>query len=130
MTNARIIIIRSGDGTVRIWNVPERSGQAVQPPIILVNKENDGSGTKQVTQVDWNAAGDKLATGSIDGIGRIWNRQGQLLHTLKRHADVIFCVKWNKKGDLVLTGSKDKTAVIWDATNGDCRQQFEFHTGQ
>ncbi|TPX52511.1 hypothetical protein SeMB42_g01369 [Synchytrium endobioticum] len=122
----------SADGTVRIWNVPDRPGQPVQLPLLVDNSEGKTTATGQniqVTQMDWNSSGDKLATGAVDGTGRIWSRQGVLLHRLQRHADMVLAIKWNKKGDLLLTGSKDMTAVIWDATNGDCRQQFEFHIG-
>ena len=49
---------------------------------------------------------------------------GELKSTL------IFSLKWNKKGDCLLSGSVDKTAIIWDAKTGDCKQQFEYHSGK
>ena len=48
---------------------------------------------------------------------------------LIRHKGPIFSLKWNKKGDYLLSGSVDKTAIVWDIKTGECRQQFEFHTG-
>jgi transducin (beta)-like 1 len=68
-----------------------------------------------------------LATASYDNIARIWNRQGQLIYTLKKHTGPIFALKWNKLADLLLTGSVDKTAIIWDTSTGEARQQFNFH---
>jgi len=69
-----------------------------------------------------------LATGSYDGLARVWTNKGELTATLNKHQGPIFSLKWNKKGDYLLSGSVDKTAIIWDAKNGQVLQQFEFHT--
>ena len=55
---------------------------------------------------------------------------GELKSTLNKHKGPIFSLKWNKKGDCLLSGSVDKTAIIWDAKTGDCKQQFEYHSGK
>jgi transducin (beta)-like 1 len=91
-----------------------------------------------------------LATGSYDGLARIWSKNGQfppvstvsksfsprdslatgvLKNTLNKHKGPIFSLKWNKSGTSLLSGSVDKTAIIWDALTGEVKQQFEFHTG-
>jgi len=70
-----------------------------------------------------------LATGSYDGMARIWSEKGQLVTTLQKHKGPIFSLKWNKSGDSLLSGSVDKTAIIWDAQTGEVRQHFEYHTG-
>lgn len=69
-----------------------------------------------------------MATASYDNIARIWNRHGELIYTLKKHAGPIFTLRWNKLADLLLTASVDKTAIIWDTSTGEQRQQFQFHT--
>jgi transducin (beta)-like 1 len=71
-----------------------------------------------------------LATGSYDGLARVWNDKGELKATLNKHKGPIFSLKWNKKGDSLLSGSVDKTAIIWDAKTGEAKQVFEFHTGE
>jgi transducin (beta)-like 1 len=80
-----------------------------------------------VTTLDWNADGTLLATGSYDGLARIWTEKGELRNVLNKHRGPIFSLKWNKRGDSLLSGSVDKTAIIWDAMTGEVKQQFDFH---
>ena len=83
--------------------------------------------SKDVTTLDWNGDGSLLATGSYDGLARVWRKDGTLVHSLDAHSGPIFSLKWNKKGDVLLSGSVDKTAVAWDATSGIAKQRFAFH---
>lgn len=71
-----------------------------------------------------------LATGNYEGVAKIWDDSGELVHTLKGHKEPIFNVKWNKRGNCLLTGSFDKKAIIWDAHIGEIKQCYEFHTGR
>ena len=133
----------SGDSTARVWSVPAgpsgREAQAkLEKPKVLEHKsDEDGASagdamdtgdenkngewaagankSKDVTTLDWNADGTLLATGSYDGQARIWDTEGKLLMSLKKHKGPIFSLKWNKKGDCLLSGSVDKTAIVWDA---------------
>jgi len=83
--------------------------------------------SKDVTTLDWNGDGSLLATGSYDGLARVWRSDGSLLHSLNEHSGPIFSLKWNKSGTVLLSGSVDKTAVAWDAESGAARQRFAFH---
>jgi len=122
----------SGDSTARIWNIPDGPCHIDHPlmssPVELKHFTNNQEKSKDVTTLDWNAEGSLLATGSYDGIARIWSQNGELRSTLVKHKGPIFSLKWNKKGDLLLSGSVDKTAVIWDVRTGESQQQFEFHS--
>ena len=64
---------RSGDGTARIWSINDSKA----PPIVLQHASD--SDTKDVTTLDWHPTGQVLATGSYDGIARIWTIQGKTL---------------------------------------------------
>jgi transducin (beta)-like 1 len=122
-----ILASGSADSTVRIWEVaPSTSTQL--SPIVLKHAVNvaDGS-SKDVTSIDWNRDGTLIATGSTDGIARVWNLDGQLIHTLKKHDGAICSLKWNQRGDLLLSGSVDKTTIVWDAVKGQVKQQYDFH---
>ena len=102
-----------------------------------VKKENKDGGSaadsewanksKDVTTLDWNGDGSLLATGSYDGLARVWRKDGTLVHSLNEHSGPIFSLKWNKKGTVLLSGSVDKTAAAWDAETGTLRQRFAFH---
>ena len=75
-------ILRSGDSTARIWTVPEGpSGPAaiaggVKVKVLRHVKGKNNEKSKDVTTLDWNGDGSLLATGSYDGIARIWSSNG------------------------------------------------------
>jgi len=131
-----LIASGSSDSTARIWPVwPSPGSNEDSPhldgPIVLEHKSNDIGATqtpRDVTTLDWNCHGTMLATGSYDGLARIWDDSGVLRNTLSKHVGPIFSLKWNKKGDSLLSGSVDKTAIVWDPVSGNIKQQFEFHT--
>jgi len=83
---------------------------------------------KDVTSLDWNCTGNLLATGSYDGFARIWSTSGKLERTLGQHKGPIFALKWNKTGNYILSAGVDRTTIIWEASTGQCKQQFSFHT--
>jgi len=84
---------------------------------------------KDVTTLEWSSDGKLLATGSYDGVARVWSLNGALVHTLRGHKGPIFSLKWNKKGNFLLSGSYDKTTIVWDVSNGSgfIKQQFDDH---
>jgi transducin (beta)-like 1 len=84
---------------------------------------------KDVTTLEWSPDGLLLATGSYDGIARVWNRAGVLVHTLRGHQGPIFSLKWNRRGNFLLSGSYDKTTIVWDVSGsqGFVEQQFSDH---
>ncbi|CAL8468549.1 g8089 [Coccomyxa elongata] len=118
----------SGDSTARIWDLRGMADGGSPKSTVLKHFAKGHEKAKDVTTLDWSGDGSQLATGSYDGLARIWSKDGELRHTLTNHKGPIFSLKWNKKGDLLLSGSVDKTAIIWDGRTGEVKQQFEFHT--
>lgn len=53
-----------------------------------------------------------IATGSYDGIARLWDLSGNVTHQLVGHNAPIKSVKWTDKGRLV-TGSSDRNLCLW-----------------
>lgn len=126
-----LIATGSGDASARIW---EMGGVYASDGLSNVKLLPHGSDTrdlknKDVTTLEWSSSGELLATGSYDGVARIWSRFGALLHTLQGHSGPIFSLKWNKLGNYLLSGSYDKTTIVWDVmeTNGQIVQQFTDH---
>ncbi|KAI8894868.1 WD40-repeat-containing domain protein [Globomyces pollinis-pini] len=117
----------SGDGFARIWSVPNDLTEDV--PFVELAHGNGPDSSRDVTTVCWSPNGNYLATGSYDGLARIWSKTGELKNTLEKHNGPIFNVKWNKTGDLLASVGVDKSAIVWDVRTGDARQQFNFHTG-
>ncbi|GFR43966.1 hypothetical protein Agub_g5109, partial [Astrephomene gubernaculifera] len=120
----------SGDSTARIWNLSTSAAAGGSGRSVVLHHEakQDKTQGKDVTTLDWNADGSLLATGSYDGLARIWGKDGKLRQTLDKHQGPIFALKWNKRGDLLLSGSVDKTAIVWDAKTGEAKQTFDLHT--
>eukprot|EP00591_Stephanopyxis_turris_P007176 CAMPEP_0195530512 /NCGR_PEP_ID=MMETSP0794_2-20130614/33429_1 /TAXON_ID=515487 /ORGANISM="Stephanopyxis turris, Strain CCMP 815" /LENGTH=1193 /DNA_ID=CAMNT_0040662045 /DNA_START=127 /DNA_END=3708 /DNA_ORIENTATION=- len=133
--HTKFIATGSGDASARIW---EMGGQIARNGFIqskLLQHGSPGDRNKDVTTLEWSSDGELLATGSYDGVARVWKRSGELVHVLKQHRGPIFSLKWNKRGNYLLSGSYDKTTIVWDVSqlnnakypNGFVRQQFEFH---
>ncbi|KAH6599203.1 hypothetical protein BASA50_003231 [Batrachochytrium salamandrivorans] len=117
----------SGDGTARIWSMDEDSEGKFPSPVLLQHCSQPGE-TKDVTTLDWSPDGIYLATGSYDGLARIWHKFGDIKFTMQKHQGPVFSLRWSKNGDLLLSGSVDRTAIVWDASTGEARQQFQFHS--
>ncbi|CAK0781123.1 hypothetical protein CVIRNUC_005291 [Coccomyxa viridis] len=126
---APLLASGSGDSTARIWDLSQLAEGGQATSISLPHSSpDDKEKPKDVTTLDWSGNGQLLATGSYDGLARVWSKEGELKNTLNNHRGPIFSLKWNKKGDLLLSGSVDKTAIVWDGRTGEVKQQFEFHT--
>jgi WD40 repeat protein len=121
----------SGDASARIWQMGGGDASAGLGPVRLLPHGEDPRDrkNKDVTTLEWSSDGKLLATGSYDGVARVWSRNGALLHTLRGHKGPIFSLKWNRKGNYLLSGSYDKTTIVWDVSGstGFVEQQFSDH---
>jgi len=121
----------SGDASARIWQMGGADAAAGLGPVRLLPHGEDprDKKNKDVTTLEWSFDGKLLATGSYDGVARVWSRSGALLHTLRGHKGPIFSLKWNKRGNFLLSGSYDKTTIVWDVSGstGFVEQQFNDH---
>mmetsp|Transcript_22155 Transcript_22155/g.40257 ORF Transcript_22155/g.40257 Transcript_22155/m.40257 type:complete len:616 (-) Transcript_22155:75-1922(-) len=126
-----LIATGSGDASARIWEMNGTDAQAGCGAVRLLphgSNVNDLK-NKDVTTLEWSPDGMLLATGSYDGIARVWNRAGVLVHTLRGHQGPIFSLKWNRSGNFLLSGSYDKSTIVWDVSGsqGFVEQQFRDH---
>ncbi|GKY97528.1 hypothetical protein MPSEU_000711000 [Mayamaea pseudoterrestris] len=127
-----LIATGSGDASARIWEMSGGKAKAGLKTVKLLPHGTDASDkkNKDVTTLEWSMNGEYLATGSYDGIARVWSRNGALLHTLRKHTGPIFSLKWNKAGNYLLSGSYDTTAIVWDVSEekqDPVIQQFTDH---
>ncbi|EEC48639.1 predicted protein, partial [Phaeodactylum tricornutum CCAP 1055/1] len=126
-----LIATGSGDASARIWQMRGLYAAAGLTTVKLLPHGTDprDKKNKDVTTLEWSSDGLLLATGSYDGVARVWARNGALMHTLKGHNGPIFSLKWNKRGNFLLSGSYDKTTIVWDVSGpaGFVEQQFTDH---
>ncbi|CAD6985879.1 unnamed protein product [Tilletia controversa] len=131
----------AGDATVRIWDVPlspktgsstadadAKAGASTRIDATAICKHLPLSDKRDVSALDWNPDGTLLASGSYDGILRLWTAQGELFLVMPMHSGPIFGVQWNRTGAQILTASADGTAIVWDLSSGKVRQQFSLHS--
>ncbi len=122
----------SGDASARIWKMGGKNAKGGSDICRLLPHGTNSSDkkNKDVTTLEWSSNGELLATGSYDGVARVWGRTGAIVHTLTRHIGPIFSLKWNKSGKFLLSGSYDKTTIVWDVSGdvGMVKQQFSHHT--
>ncbi|KAI5479814.1 DnaJ family protein [Pseudohyphozyma bogoriensis] len=121
-----------GDSTCRIWDVPtpSKQGEASQQVVSesVVCKHSSAQRRADVGAVAWDPSGSLLATGSEDGIARIWTPSGDLHLVLSMHQRTIFSLKWNSLGTMLLTGSLDNTVCLWNVNSGKVQQQWSTHS--
>jgi hypothetical protein len=127
-----VIATGSGDASARIWEMSGAHAADGLGPVRLLphgTGEPQDQKNKDVTTLEWSSDGQLLATGSYDGIARVWARDGSLVHTLRGHKGPIFSLKWNKRGNYLLSGSYDQTTIVWDVSGstGFVEQQFNDH---
>lgn len=122
----------SGDASARIWTMGGKTAKSgsdkcrlLQHGATSADKKN-----KDVTTLEWSSNGELLATGSYDGVARVWSKTGAIVHTLRGHIGPIFSLKWNKSGNFLLSGSYDKSTIVWDVSGDkeEKKQQFTHHS--
>jgi len=122
----------SGDASARIWEMGGRNARKGSGSCKLLQHGTNSSDkkNKDVTTLEWSSDGELLATGSYDGVARVWRKDGSLVHVLQGHLGPIFSLKWNKKGNFLLSGSYDKTTIVWNVSGdmGSIKQQFNHHS--
>lgn len=108
----------SADSTTRLWRFDPKIDvtETTSKSTILNHRKKDHP--TNVISLNWDPEGKLLATGTFDGVTRIWNLDGQLVHELFHHTQPIFSIKWNHSGSRLLTGSIDKSAVVWNPVDG------------
>jgi FOG: WD40 repeat len=61
-----------------------------------------------VNDLKFSPDGETIATASSDNTVKLWNLQGQLLHTLASHEDRVYSVAFSPDGQTIASGSYDK----------------------
>ncbi|KAL0335593.1 UNVERIFIED_CONTAM: hypothetical protein Sradi_4771200 [Sesamum radiatum] len=87
-----------------------------------------GGHQDSVSSLSFSADGQLLASGSLDGIVKVWDiSRGELKCTLDGPSGGIEWVRWHPKGHLLLAGSEDSSVWMWNADRAAFLQVFSGH---
>ena len=87
---------------------------------------------RDITAVDWDRTGARIATGCYDGIVRVWTAEGMHQSSLKSHQGPIFSLRWGPDATHLLSASLDGTLAVWDMMTvkpDKLVQLFRVHEG-
>jgi WD40 repeat protein len=113
---APVLAMSTADGSIRLWNVAKCVGTSVcNPRLLRVIRV-----PTIVFGIAFSPDGRRLAAGSDDGIGRIWDWQNTSATPLELvgHTSNIRSIAFSADGSRVVTGGTDTTIRIWDAHTG------------
>jgi small GTP-binding protein len=79
-----------------------------------------------VYRVAFNPQGETLASGSADGILKLWDpRTGKLVQTIAGHQEPVRGMVFDSQGKTLVSGSLDGTVKLWEAEGGKLLRTFE-----
>ncbi|OKH30659.1 hypothetical protein NIES2119_30500 [[Phormidium ambiguum] IAM M-71] len=115
-TSSQIIAVGTNDGTLRIWNLKQRTVQ------------NLGTGQKNVNSVVFSPNGNLIATGGNDGRILLWNTRGEPFgKPIVTGKISINSVAFDSKGEKIVAGSNNGNVSIWDFQSKRIGVPFSAH---
>ncbi|MGL6097616.1 MAG: WD40 repeat domain-containing protein, partial [Fimbriiglobus sp.] len=106
-----------GDGSVRLWTVPQSGSPVPQRKLEPAVRDPDGA---PVVALAFSADGRFLAAGGKDSLVRLWDvRTGSEVRALRGHTDWVTAAAFRPDGQSVVSVGVDKTARVWDLARRD-----------
>ncbi len=99
---------------------------ALQTIVLNIREKNKLEHQGFVNSVEFSPDGERIVTASSDGTAKVWNKQGQLLHTLEGHQGGVNSAEFSPDGERIVTTSYDHTAKVWDK-QGQLLHTLEGH---
>lgn len=103
-------IDRSGSGTVRLWEIAGEKCQVLE------------GHSQEVMSVTFDAKGECLASGSLDGTVRIWSVGNRYSASTDKYDCGLMCL--DEKGEYMATAGK--TVCIWELATGLIKQTLKI----
>jgi hypothetical protein len=90
----------------------------------------DGAHLSSVASIAFAPDGKTLATGSFDGIIRLWDSDtGTMLRELEGHQAVVYSLAFSGDGRQLASGSFDKSVRLWETFSGRAINIWKGHNG-
>ena len=109
-------LISAGDQTPHCWDTQSR---------IMVGSLNGHSGN--VTSVAYDQSGKVIATGSIDGTVRLWDRQNFKELAIFDHGVNVYDIAFSPNGQRLATACDDNTIRLWDVARHEVVAELNGH---
>jgi len=95
-------------GTAKRWN-PD-TGRQIGPTI--------DTGHDLVYVIKYSPQADKLASGGLDRMIRVWSKDGKLLIKINGHDNWVYSLCWSNDGAHIFSASADGTIRKWQLIDG------------
>jgi WD40 repeat protein/ABC-type phosphate/phosphonate transport system substrate-binding protein len=116
-----LLVAGSGVKTIKIWEVD--TGLEVR----TIENRRDGYAELRGFPVAFKGDGVTLATGSEDGMVKLWNYQsGDLVASVQAHDEAVVSLCFDPTGNYLLSREHRNSAAIWDATSLEMLTSFEL----
>lgn len=99
--------------TVQLWDLQTDADE---------NEDFAKSNSVRAMVLRFSLDGRILASGSMDGMARLWNAGTGESRTLQGHSYCVYTVAFSPDGRTLASGSFDKTIMIWDTKTGTRRR--------
>ncbi|KAK7246441.1 hypothetical protein RIF29_41309 [Crotalaria pallida] len=115
-TDATLVATGGGDDKGFLWRI----GQGDWASELQGHEDS-------VSSLAFSHDGQFLASGSLDGIVKLWDASGNLKGSLDGPGGGIEWLRWHPRGHILLAGSEDSTVWMWNADRAAFLNMFAGH---
>ena len=117
--DASDLVTTDGKGGIVVWDIG--AGRVI----------HNLTSARAPVRVAVSPSGDLIATGSENGVVRLWSTNGKLLHVLRGHGDRVTDLRFDAEGSRLVSASQGSSsnAAMWDVRSGRRLRMLVGHFG-
>ncbi|NET36546.1 MAG: hypothetical protein F6K19_31715, partial [Cyanothece sp. SIO1E1] len=124
--DGQIIASAGTDNTIKLWNLEGRQLEAFASRL-KCNFSGDGH-CDYVNSISFSPDGQHIASASGDDTIKVWDLNGNLLHTLEGHTKAVVSVDFSPNSPILASASDDETIKLWNTKDGNLLQTLRGHS--